>query len=53
MEETIEITDIKKICKTLENNIPEKTDPGATVFNQQEYDEIFIELFVHNTLFYN
>lgn len=53
MEETIEITDIKTICKSLETEIPEKKDAGTAPFHQEEYDKIFIELFVHNTLFYN
>lgn len=53
MEETIETTDIKALCKTLKMEIPEKTDPQATRFSQEEYDKIFIELFVYNTLYYN
>ena len=53
MEETIEIADIKKISQTLKNELVEQSDPKAIKFDPQEYDRIFIELFVHNTLFYN
>lgn len=50
MDETIEITDLKKICKTLENFILEKPDPTAKEYEPEQYDEIFIELFVHNSI---
>lgn len=51
--ETIEVTDIKTMCKALKAELPEKTDPQAYIFDQEEYDKIFIELFVYNTLYYN
>lgn len=51
--ETIKVTDIKTMCKALETELPEKADPKAYIFNQEEYDKIFIELFVYNTLHYN
>lgn len=51
--ETIKVTDIKTICKTLATELPEKADPQAYSFDQEEYDKIFIELFVYNTLYYN
>jgi len=51
--ETIKVTDIKTICKALETELPEKADPQAYTFDQEEYDKIFIELFVYNTLYYN
>lgn len=51
--ETIKVTDIKTICKNLATELPEKTDPQAYSFDQEEYDKIFIELFVYNTLYYN
>lgn len=41
------------MCKVLETELPEKVDPKAYVFDQEEYDKIFIELFVYNTLHYN
>ena len=51
--ETIKVTDIKTICKALETELPEKADPQAYIFDQEEYDKIYIELFVYNTLYYN